>query len=325
MNILIIELVVELLLVASGFSIPIIKKNTEDKYNFPPNFSETTASTRDENTDRISQLSVMEIQPNTEVDTDQRLSIPSPKSYTNTALNSDMVSSENSYTDGRSQLSSLRLGGSASLHFRFWKSVSKTAIPLVKFLGNSLERLVLNHCKDNNDVIPDDCLDFSFNLVNNWNVRDFIRSPSNEVMMIKKQKRFNKKLLIDVIQVLRYHWGNLTDLLAIEKRHICGSEAVCDVDCTLGSSLYCSLNGVIVPQLDELILGLEKEAKMYYGAKISQQTPERMNPEKVRFYSKYRVFYVLGTMYNIMLQMFETEAALSYILDFTKVMRLQVR
>ncbi|XP_033757641.1 uncharacterized protein LOC117340007 [Pecten maximus] len=227
------EFVVGFLLVASAFSSPIFK-NTEGQYRFPPSFydkisngnDDKISSGDDESSHKILPFPLMNNQPITNDGT--------VVAYTNTDAGANIELSDNSYPDVGDKLPILRMGGSASSHFRFWKSVSKMTIPTVEFLRNSLERLVLNYCQDNNDVIPDDCLDFSFNLVNNWNVRDFIRSPSDEVMTIKKQKKFDKKLLIDVIQVLRYNRRNLTDLLAIEKRHICGSEVTCDVDCTMG-------------------------------------------------------------------------------------------
>ncbi|OWF41488.1 uncharacterized protein LOC110462365 [Mizuhopecten yessoensis] len=321
---LILEFVVGFLLVTSALSTPIFK-DSEAQYQLPPNFPKEISRIDYENSKIFSPSSLIESRSITDVETHQESAIRTPIAYTYTDVNADMTQSDNSYPDERSSFPSLRMRGSASMHFRFWKSLSKTAIPTVEFLGNALEHLVSNYCQDNQDVIPDDCLDFSFNLINNWNVRDFIRSPSDEVMMIKRQKKFDKKLLVDVIQVLRYNQRNLTDLLAIEKRHICGNEVACDVTCDEGSSLYCTLNTVIVPNLDELILGLEKQAKMYFGARISRQTPQRMSPEKFKFYSKYRVFFVLGTIYNMMLQMFETEAALTYILDLSKIERLKAR
>lgn len=316
------EVFVLFLLVTLAAPSPIIR-DTEGSYRFPPSFTDTFPANRPRENHNHAPRPLTNIQTNPDAVTEQLSPIPSPVGYVDT--DHVVTLKGNSFPVVGDQQPVLKISGSASLHFRFWKSISKKAIPTVQFLRNSLEHLVLNYCQDNSEIIPDDCLDFALNLVSNWNVEDFIRSPSENVMLIKNQKKFDKKLLTDVIQVLRYNRRNLTDLLAIEKRHICGSEVACDVDCSLGSSLFCVLNDVIVPDIDELIIGLGKEAKSYFGARISRNIPQQMNPERMKYYSKYRVFYVLGTMYNMMLQMFETETALSYILDLSNLSRLQVK
>ncbi|KAL5021340.1 hypothetical protein ScPMuIL_000495 [Solemya velum] len=217
---------------------------------------------------------------------------------------------------------------SAGEHFLFWKTITKLVIPQVQYTQKATQATLVAFCGVlGKDMRNNECFGDAQYLLNEWPSADFMRTPSKHILKIKKQHKFEKALMKDLILVLRNHKHNLTQMLEKKKTDFCKTRGgqECSIVCTSPlsfdedqSKLYCDINHLILPHLSKVLNTLKKEAKRYF--KIRVKTPAlTLHSPTPKIYLHNSHSHQLAVLYNIMEQCHETEAALEYLAEISSM------